>query len=261
MKFYFPDYQNYMPKWHIDGQQFDYREVNDTDYFKCIDDFIKYFNEQFKYTKTLQIPKAKLNLIKELKCDILNAEKINRIPEFIKKDRENNRKDIISILNQYPIGEIRDKYKVNTDELFKLEVMNKQKSGTYIIKNKEEVFSFFDTIIVDIKNILKEKQKISHKKHYEKMKDLLEIKPRVLLTEEEKAQRIKENNFKNRQKQKELKKVINENTDEIINENTDEIIKQKVVKEPRVLLTAEEKRERKKLANKKYYQSNIDIVL
>lgn len=243
MKLLFPEYENERPKW---TNTYFEREADENNYYKCFDDFKNYVNfclESNPAVKKLT-PNQKIKTINDLEEDIKKSITNNKICKFLINEYNDKKNNIEFILKQYPNSyiDVRSKWKQETDKLVKIEKENLIKSNNFVKENKEEIFKLFLDLKDEIKILLKEKKKESNKKYYESVRSLLDIKPREILTEEQKEENRKLSQKKYKEKQLEL-----------------------IGKQPRVKLTEEEKKEKKKLANEKYRekakQKNEGIVL
>jgi hypothetical protein len=277
MKLIFPDYVNNKPDWRGNTCE---READENNHYKCIDDIKNYIDLCFepreaKKTSNIVIlsNKQKLQIINELEEDIKKSITNNKLCRFVTNEFEDRKKNIEYILIQYPI-DIKDKWKEQTNKLVEIERNNMRKSNTFVKQNKEEIFKLFLDIKDEIKILLKEKKKESNKKYYESVRDLLDIKPREILTEEQKKQNRELSIKKYYEKFREIhdikpREILTEEQKEENRKLSQKKYKEKqlelIGKQPRVKLTEEEKKEKKKLANEKYREKsklkNEGIVL
>jgi len=202
------------------------RELNEDDYFKSMNDFIKY------------LPFCKLNLYcrmsiiklyNKIKTEIQNAIETHKtIPMFCEEFKQ-YKSNILFLLRDYHNEVVKSSWNEKAQSLIDLKKQLIQRNDMFIKEHKDEVFTVLDSYVYDEHMKIKEKKRISNKKRYDEMRMMLDIKPKVKLTDEERKE-----SKKIRNKTYVEKKKIRDN------------------KQPRILLTKEEKIERKKLSNKKY---------
>lgn len=225
MKIEFPRYEDYKQHWTKETYE---KEVNEDDYFKTIDDFKKYIQQKYPEDS------LKIEECNKFKEQIQNAIDTQTYIPFMNEDIPRFREEFNAILKRYPLGEIRDYWKSKVDLLVKEYKILLRKNNKFIAQNKDAVFNYLDEKRLLAIQLEKEKKKQYNKKYADKKKQMLQIVPRTLLTEEEKKEHKKEANKKYAEKIKEAKGIID--------------------KQPRQLLTEEEKKNHRKEANKKYYE-------
>ncbi len=280
MKLLFPEYENERPKW---TNTYFEREADENNYYKCFDDFKNYVNfclglkPAVKSDGNIKLtPNQKIKTINDLEEDIKKSITNNKICKFLINEYNDKKNNIEFILKQYPNSyiDVRSKWKQETDKLVKIEKENLIKSNNFVKENKEEIFKLFLDLKDEIKILLKEKKKESNKKYYESVRSLLDIKPREILTEEQKKQNRELSIKKYYEKFREIhdikpREILTEEQKEENRKLSQKKYKEKqlelIGKQPRVKLTEEEKKEKKKLANEKYREKsklkNEGIVL
>jgi hypothetical protein len=224
MKVQFPRFENYTKHWS--NEVFD-REVNENNYFHTLDDFKNYLQLHYDILT--------IEICNEIKNNIEYSIENKKLAKIFTDDIKQFKHGKLSLINQYPFGDIREywsnQYDLLVEEYIKIARLNNQ----FIINNKHEVFSYLNESKISKIVSLKEQRKIANKKYYETRRQELNIettKEKLVLTEEEK---------------KEKKKLANKTYYE---KKTNEKLKAPI----KPLLTDEEKKERKKEANKKYYE-------
>ena len=246
------------------------REANE-DYFNTIDDAKKYIFENYcdeTYEK-LNIRTDKYNLKTYTPTQMVSQ--INKAIDHIDQCILNNKsltslKDDFKSYTNYKLilknmtEHMKSKYEL---ELAKLKVIHKSnliQKNKFIKDNKNELIEYLNLIKQDYIDKIKNKQKEYLKNWNQKRNELLGIKPRVKLTEEQKLENIKPKvklteeqkleNLKESQK-KYYKKKCNEK--ELLEHKVQEIFKiegLEPISEKKILTEKELKR---KECNKKYY--------
>jgi hypothetical protein len=257
MKIYFPDYEDYKPHWRNTTIEW---EAKEDDHYKCVDDIKNYIilGSQNRANKkngneVITTENQKLKLLNDLEEDIRKSMLNNKYCSFVCKEFGHKKKDIECKLLQYPIGEIRDKWKQEADKLIKIEDNNRIQSNKFVKQNSEEIYKMISDRRDEILLLTKEKKKEENKRYRENIKILQGKEQRVLLTEEQKEENRKVAQEKYKQKNSKPPRVLlTEEQKEEHKKIAIQKFKEKNNKPTKVKLTEDEKKEKKKLANQKY---------
>ena len=199
----------------------------DENYEKLNNNTNEYDNK--KYSETQMIQNIN-NLIEKINNSI---QKNKYIPFLFEEYKLNiNYKNLLKNMTDT----MKRKYEIELNELINIHKVNLNQQDKFIKDNITEIIIYLNSIKENYINNIKIKRQIYIKKWKQKRNEILNIKPREVLTEEQKIEY-----------QKNYQKKYRETRNELLN------IK------PRELLTDEQKYENLKKSQKKYYENKKKI--
>lgn len=249
------------------------REANEN-YFNTIDDAKKYIfdnycdetyeklnkrtnEEELKtYTPTQMINQIN-KAIEDIEKSILNNKSLTSLKEDFKSDT--NYKPILRNMTDY----MRSKYEL---ELAKLNVIHKNnliQRNKFIKDNKDEIIEYLNLIKQTYIDNIKNKQKEYLKNWNQKRNELLNIKTRVKLTEEQKLENLKQSQKKYYKQKCDEKEMLEQRVQEIFQDEG--LVPKKIELSEKELKRKEcnkkhyEKRKQKKLTNQNI-ENNNDFI-
>jgi len=231
------------------------REANE-DYFNTIDDakefvFNKYCNEN-DYDRKFTHKQIIINIntgIDDIENCVLNDKIINSLKEDFKTQTNYN----ILFTNMDEV--MKNKYKTELNKLIVIHKLNLNQKNKFIKDNKDEIIEYLTLIKQGYIDNIKNKQKEYMTNWRQKHNELLGIKQRVKLTEEQKLLNFKESKSKYYNKIKSVaKSVANE-----LEQKITEPIKTEGPSVTGVCVVAKkeltEKELKRKECNKRYYEN------
>jgi len=240
------------------------REANE-DYFNTIDDAKKYIFENYcdesyeklnirtdqynvkTYTPTQMVSQINKAIDHIEKCIEKNLSLSSLLDDF---KSDTNYKLILKNMTEH----MKSKYEL---ELAKLKVIHKNnliQKNKFIKDNKNELIEYLNLIKQDYIDKIKHKQKEYLKNWNQKRNELLGIKPRVKLTEEQKLENLKESQKKYYKKKCTEKEILEQQVQEIFK---DEGLEPIILNKKKLT----EKELKRKECNKKYYEKRKQSFL
>jgi hypothetical protein len=168
-----------------------------------VDDYIKRIDSLDAFRQIMFPSPATLERIEDVRDEVKYAVRGNDVPETLEEHRRNFLSQATSLLCDYDYGP-KHHYKGVMKEGERLIKRANVESTKYVTDNHEAIYEMLDAMRDEFRERQKNNKKEVNKRYYEKRKQMLGIRDKVAMSEEERREKKRLANQKYREKQKQL---------------------------------------------------------